>query len=48
MGFSLIRRIDYIKICDRKSCFVPMTVQQAYTEFDGSNGINSNSESKEQ
>lgn len=48
MDFSLIRRIDYIKICDRKSYFVLMRVQQAYTEFDGSNGINLNSESKEQ
>lgn len=48
MDFSLIRRIDYIKMCDRKSWFFLMREQQAHTEFDGSNGINSNAESKEQ
>jgi len=48
MDFRLIRRIDYIKIRDRKSCTVPMKVQQAYNEIDGSNRINSNFESKEQ
>lgn len=48
MDFRLIRRIDYIKMCDRKSCIAPMRIWQAYSKIDESNRINSNFKSQEQ